>query len=161
VPTITVSSARPEHLSAIAGLLEEMGRFYGTAGTGVVEERHRQVREALFATPPAASALLAWDHSRLAGIATYSFLWPGAGLTRSLYLKELYVATACRRQGIGKLLMLSLLKVASDYGCSRVEWTADSGSAGAQAFYRTLGILPLPSKIFYRIGDGGELQLPS
>ena len=108
-----------------------MGRFYGTASAGPVYERHRQVREALFATPPAARALLAWDQSRLAGIAAYSFLWPAVGLTRSLYPKELNVATTYRRRGIGTLLMRSLIEVASEHGCSRVECTADTGSAGS------------------------------
>lgn len=161
LPAITVSPAGPAHLSPIAELLDEMGRFYGTASAGPADERHRQVREALFGTPPAARALLAWDRSRLAGIAAYSFLWPALGLTRSLYLKELYVATAYRRRGIGTLLMRSLTEVASEHGCSRVEWTADTGSAAAQAFYSKLGIPPLPSKIFYRIEDDGSgPQLP-
>jgi GNAT superfamily N-acetyltransferase len=162
LPAITVSPAGPAHLSAIAELLDEMGRFYGTASAAPADERHRQVREALFATPPAAHALLAWDQSRLAGIAAYSFLWPAAGLTRSLYLKELYVAAAYRGRGLGTLLMRSLIEVASEHGCSRVEWTADTGSARAQAFYSKLGVPPLPSKISYRIEDDGSgLQLPS
>jgi hypothetical protein len=63
VPAITVSPAGLAHLSAIAELLDEMGRFYGTASAGPADERHRQVREAVFATPPAARALLAWDQS--------------------------------------------------------------------------------------------------
>ncbi len=162
MPAVTVFPAGLAHLSAIAELPDEMGRFYGTASAGPVDERDRQVREALFATPPAARALLAWDQSRLAGIAAYSFLWPAVGLTRSLYLKELYVATTYRRRGIGTLLMRSLIEVASERGCSLVEWTADTGSAGAQAFYSKLGIPPLASKIFYRIEDDGSgPQLPS
>jgi GNAT superfamily N-acetyltransferase len=161
VPAITVSPAGLAHLSAITELLDEMACLYGTASAGPAEERHRQVRDALFATPSAAHALLAWDQSQLAGIAAYSFLWPAAGLTRSLYLKELYIATAYRHRGIGTKLMRSLLEVASEHGCSRVEWTADTGNATAQAFYRKLDIPPLPSKIFYRIeDDGGGLQLP-
>jgi GNAT superfamily N-acetyltransferase len=162
VPAITVAPARLAYLSAIAELLDETGRFYGAATAGSPEERRRQVREALFATPPAAHALLAWYQSRLTGIATYSFLWPASGLTRSLYLKELYVATAYRHRGIGTLLLRSLIEVASDHGCSRVEWTADTGNTGAQVFYSKLGIPSLPSKVFYRIGDDGSgLQLPT
>jgi hypothetical protein len=41
--------------------------------------------------------MLAWDGDDLAGFAAYSFLWPAVGLTRSLFLKELYVAEAARR----------------------------------------------------------------
>jgi ribosomal protein S18 acetylase RimI-like enzyme len=50
----------------------------------------------------------------------YSFVWPAADLTRSLYLKELHIAAACRRRGVGKLLVRSLAEVASEHGCSRV-----------------------------------------
>ncbi len=75
--------------------------------------------------------------------------------------KDLYVATTYRRRGIGTLLMRPLIEVASEHGCSRVEWTADTDSATAQAFYSKLGLPPLPSKIFYRIEDDGSgLQLP-
>ena len=104
----------------MAELLDETGRSYGTAITGPADERHRQVREALSATTPAARALPPWDQSRLAGIAAYSFVWPAADLTRSLYLKELHIAAACRRRGVGKLLIRSLAEVASEHGCSRV-----------------------------------------
>jgi ribosomal protein S18 acetylase RimI-like enzyme len=47
-------------------------------------------------------------------------VWPAADLTRSLYLKELHIAAACRRRGVGKLLIRSLAEVASEHGCSRV-----------------------------------------
>jgi RimJ/RimL family protein N-acetyltransferase len=40
--------------------------------------------------------------------------------------------------------MRSLVEMASEHGCSRVEWTADTGSAAAQALYSKLGIPPLP-----------------
>jgi GNAT superfamily N-acetyltransferase len=161
MPAITVAPAGLEHVSAMAELLDEMQRYYRSASARPVGQLHRQIREALFATPPAARAQLAWHQSQLAGIAAYSFLWPAAGLTRSLYLKELYVATAHRRLGIVTLLMRSLTAVASDHGCSRIEWTADAGSAGARAFYSKLGISPLPSKIFYRIEHHGSgLRLP-
>lgn len=69
-----------------------MGRFYDTATAGPADERHRQVRDALSATTPAARALPVWDQSRLAGIAAYSFVWSAADLARWLYLKELHIA---------------------------------------------------------------------
>lgn len=114
-----------------------------------------------FSAPPAAYALLAWDAERLAGVAAYSFLWPTVGLTRSLYLKELYVAQACRGRGIGRLLMQALFGLAAKHGCSRVEWTTDRGNTSAQAFYHRLGLPVHASKLFYRAEDTGEgLHLP-
>jgi GNAT superfamily N-acetyltransferase len=87
-------------------------------------------------------------------MASYSLLWSAAGVTRSLYLKELYVAAGWQRQGIGKLLMDSLLTVAAKHGCSRVEWTTDRDSEGAQRFYAKLGVPINEGKLFYRVELG-------
>jgi GNAT superfamily N-acetyltransferase len=70
---------------------------------------------------------------------------------RSLYLKELYIAAAHRRQGVGKLLMARLFEVAAEHECSRVEWTADDVNVDAQRFYAELGVPVRTSKLFYRV----------
>jgi GNAT superfamily N-acetyltransferase len=158
---ITITPAEPGHASAIAGLLEEMDRFYGDVRGEPLDDRVRQIGEAIFASPPAAFALLAWDGSQLAGFAAYSFLWPAAGLTRSLYLKELYVAEAHRRAGAGTLLMRAIFDTAWRHACSRVEWTTDAGNTTAQNFYDNLGLPKHPSKAFYRVeGPGSGLGRP-
>jgi GNAT superfamily N-acetyltransferase len=152
---ITVSPAEPDDALAMAALLEEMDRFYGAADAQPSGERVRQINEVLFSNSPAASALFARDGAQLAGIAAYSFLWPAVGLTRSLYLKELYVAERYQRQGIGKLLMQAVFEIAGQYGCSRVEWTTDTDNVGARAFYDMLGRPAHQAKIFYRVEDTG------
>jgi hypothetical protein len=48
-------------------------------------------------------------------------LWPDAGLTRSLHLKRLCVAGACRRQRIGKLLIDARDEIAAGHHCRRVK----------------------------------------
>ena len=147
---IILADAVPGDQDAIAALCAELDGFYGDTPQGSPVERATLVREVLFADPPLAFALLARDGDTLAGIAAYSFLWPAAGLTSSLYLKELYVAGAYRRQGIGAMLMEGLYEIAAQRGCSRVEWTTDQDNPGAQAFYDALGVKPHASKIFYR-----------
>lgn len=147
---ITLADAVPGDEDPIAALCTELAEFYGDQPTGTPQDRAAQVRTVLFADPPLARALLAWDGATLAGFATFSFLWPAAGLTASLYLKELYVAGAYRRDGTGKLIMDGLYRIAASKGCSRVEWTTDADNNGAQAFYEALGVKPLTSKIFYR-----------
>ena len=161
MPVITVSPASPGDIPAMAGLLEEMDRFYGSIGTEPLEERTRQISDALFTSPAAACILLAWDSATLAGFAGYSFLWPAVGLTRSLSLKELYVAQPYQRHGVGTQLMKALFETAGKHGCSRIEWTTDTTNRRAQDFYQQLNLPPLPSKIFYRVEDaGGGLHLP-
>jgi GNAT superfamily N-acetyltransferase len=147
---ITLTEARPGDEAAIAALCTDLDEFYGGLPQDLPEERAAQVRDVLFGDPPLARALVAWDGEAPAGFASYSFLWPAAGLTASLYLKELYVAEAYRRAGVGRLLMDGLFDVARRRGLSRVEWTTDTSNVGAQAFYESLGARPLTSKIFYR-----------
>lgn len=150
---INIAPASPGDGPAMARLLAEMDHFYGASRADPVDERVRQINDALFSSRPVAYALLAWDGAALAGMAAYSFLWPAVGLTRSLYLKELYVGASHRRQGIGKHLMKAVFETAIRHGCSRVEWTTDTGNASAQAFYAGLGLPKHPSKVFYRVQD--------
>ena len=112
---IFVAEAETGTIQAIAALMEEMDRFYGATEIEPLDSRARQIADALFSDPPAAYALLAWDGEQLVGFAAYSFLWPAVGLTRSLYLKELYVAQAHRRKGVGELLMQSLIETAAKH----------------------------------------------
>jgi ribosomal protein S18 acetylase RimI-like enzyme len=153
---ITVTPAQPTQAEAIAEIAEEMDRFYGATEAEPQETRVSQIVEALFSDPPSAYSLLAWDGGKLVGFAAYSFLWPAIGLTRSLYLKELYVSTKARRTGIGKLLMQHLYNIAVKNNCGRVEWTTDNDNREAQLFYAELGVPVNESKLFYRI-EGDEL----
>jgi GNAT superfamily N-acetyltransferase len=147
---ITLADAVPGDEAAIAALCAELDEFYGSRAEGAPAERAAQVQRVLFGDPPLARALVAWDGEAPTGFAAYSFLWPAAGLAASLYLKELYVAQAHRRTGVGRMLMDGLHDVARRRGLSRIEWTTDKSNAGAQAFYESLGARPLASKVFYR-----------
>ncbi len=151
---ITLSAAKRGDVSAIAELAAEMDKFYGATELDPLDVRKDRITKALFGDVPTAYALLAWDDGKLIGFASYSFLWPAAGLTGSLHLKELYVSAGARRSGVGAMLMRGLFGIAVKYECSRVEWTADHDNEGARAFYEALGVVPLASKVLYRVtGD--------
>ena len=135
-------------MPALAELLAERDRFYGVTRP---DPEPAAIADALFGPVPAGRALAAVHDGAVVGLAAYSFLWPAAGVTRSLYLKELFVRAAARRLGIGKLLMRELQAVAAEHRCSRVEWTADTDQPDAQRFYAALGAEVLATKLFYRV----------
>lgn len=149
---MNLTNAAPEHAPAIAALCEEIDRHYDSCTPEPYETRMRRVRDALFGEPPAAYAMLAWDGDGLVGMAAYSFLWPGIDLTRTLYLKELYVTRERRGTGVGSALMAALFETATEHGCARVEWTTDSDNESARRFYARLGDHRLPTKLHYRAG---------
>lgn len=155
---LTINDASPRDTAAMVDLFAEIDRFYGESVIESAETRAKQIDAVLFGSPPLAYALLAWDGARLVGMAAYSYLWPAARTTKSLYLKELYVRQSHRRTGVGRLLMEHLLKVAKDHDCSRVEWMTDEDNTEAQAFYGGLGVPRNTSKVFYRI-EGVNIQV--
>jgi GNAT superfamily N-acetyltransferase len=158
---ITITAAGRGDASAVAALLEELDRYYGAREFGPAEERTRLIDSVLFRDLPAAHVLLARDGSRALGLAAYSFLWPAAGITQSLYLKELYVVEQYRKLGLGRALIGRLCQVAIDNACSRIEWTTDRDNLDAQQFYETLGVSTNTAKVFYRIEDDDILRLVS
>jgi GNAT superfamily N-acetyltransferase len=97
-----------------------------------------------------AYALIAWIDDQPVGFATYSFLWPATGFTRSLFLKELYVIETARRAGVGKAIMQSLAEIAVKTDCSRLERQTETPNTEAQRFYGNLGIAVDESKLSYR-----------
>jgi GNAT superfamily N-acetyltransferase len=152
---VDIRPADRKDVEAIEILMDDLDRFYGAADVEPSSKRMPQITAALFQEPRAAYVLLAWEDEQLVGMAAYSFLWPAAGVTRSLYLKEIYIAEAFRRKGVGASLMQQLCQVAVERECSRVEWTTDKGNVLGEDFYEKLGIPKNQEKIFYRLeGEG-------
>jgi GNAT superfamily N-acetyltransferase len=148
---LSVSLAEPADVPAIAALIEEMDRFYGETEFAPIDVRIAEIKANLFDASSGIHVLLARDTGQIAGLASYSFLWPAVGISRSIYLKELYVSSSHRRRGLGRKLMEALTAIAVDRGCSRLEWTTDRDNADARAFYAELGFDELSAKVFYRL----------
>ena len=147
---IRLAEAIPGDEHAIVDLYAKIDEFYGVTEREDPLIRAERTRGALFGDPPLGRALLAWDDTTLAGFAGYQFIWPSAGMTTSLYLKELFVSAGYRGTGLGRLLMARLREVAAEHGCTRFEWTTDTGNLSAQRFYQSLGTAPMKTKLFYR-----------
>ncbi|GAA2977502.1 GNAT family N-acetyltransferase [Actinokineospora diospyrosa] len=150
---VDIRLATEGDLKDILDLLGEIDKYYGDEMTESPEERERQTREILSGSEfKSARILIAFNMSNDAiGFASFSALWPAAGSSSSLYLKELYVRENHRTLGAGKALVQHLLKIATEQGYSRVEWTTDRSNGGAQKFYDKLGATVNTGKLFYRV----------
>lgn len=95
------------------------------------------------------SCLLAYDGGQPVGFATWALTFPaGAGV--ALYMKEIFVRQTVRGRGAARALLLGLLRIAQDEGCTRVDWQTDGDNQTAQAFYAAIGA-PTKDKKTYRI----------
>ena len=134
---------------ALAGLLEQLDRFYGVTEFEPGPVRAERVRAALFGTPPAAHALVARDGDDLVGIAAYAFHWPAKDLRTSVFLKDLFVVEGHRDSGVGERLLRAVRAIAAERGCDRVDWTVDPWNDAARRFYERLGARR-DGRAFYR-----------
>jgi GNAT superfamily N-acetyltransferase len=109
------------------------------------------IRDALFATQPAAFAVIASIDDEPVGYALYFFnfsTWLGRP---GLYLEELYVTPGSRGKGIGRSLLAHLARIASERGCGRMEWMVLDWNETAIEFYRGLGAVPLSEWTVFRL----------
>lgn len=116
------------------------------------------LHDALFGSPPAAEALIAWtggaQQPRAAGYALFFHNFSTFLGRRGLYLEDIYVRPEHRGAGCGRSLLRAVARIATARGCARFEWTVLDWNVSAQNFYTSLGASILPDWRIVRVtGD--------
>jgi ribosomal protein S18 acetylase RimI-like enzyme len=60
-------------------------------------------------------------------------------LTKSLYIRDLYVAKSMRRSRVGRMLVTAATHLSVSEGFYAVEWTTDSANKAARKLYESCG----------------------
>jgi GNAT superfamily N-acetyltransferase len=97
---------------------------------------------ALFAQPPVAEAVLAWQGAQAVGYAVYYPVFSTFRGRAALYLEDIFVVPDVRGQGVGYALMRHLAQVSRQRGYDRIGLSVLDWNAPALAFYRKLGAVP-------------------
>nr|WP_277819353.1 GNAT family N-acetyltransferase [Pseudoroseomonas vastitatis] len=79
--------------------------------------------------------VVANDDDRLLGFATFTSLYPVAGLLAFTYVQQVYVGQAARRLGVAQELMAKIARAAKAAGNTRVEWSTSSENIAARTLY--------------------------
>ena len=150
---VHIRDARPGDAPAIHSLIGELADYEQLRHqfTGSVEALDSH----LFGTPPLANALVAEaDDGRVVGFALYFFNYSTFLCRPGLWLEDLYVQPASRRQRTGQRLLTELARRAVARGCGRMEWSVLDWNAPSIAFYRGLGAEPMDEWTTFRLaGD--------
>lgn len=75
----------------------------------------------------------------LAGMLTYHLIPFTLRARPTLFIKELFVAPACRSMGVGRVLMVAAAKAATTADCAVVKWQVARWNTEARRFYEGLG----------------------
>jgi len=138
---------RDELASEFLELYRDCRQFYQMEPAGVDVENHL-IR--LLSSQRFIACILAYADNIPVGFSTWTLTLP-AGEGPALYIKEIYVTKQARSQGIGRDLMRSLVEIARQHECSRIDWTTDSNNDPARQFYRNLNVSENTDKVFYRV----------
>jgi GNAT superfamily N-acetyltransferase len=117
---------------------------------------------ALFGERPAAEALVAERGSSSSGpeVLGYALYFPtfSSFLTSTgVWLEDLFVRPACRREGVGRALLSAVAGRVREQGGGRLEWAALDWNELALGFYRRLGAQTMGEWITHRL-DGAALE---
>jgi GNAT superfamily N-acetyltransferase len=137
----SIEPVRREDLSHVLFMIRELAEFEHLLE--VVECTEEQLATAL-----SIEAMLGWvddDGQREAvAYAIYFHNFSTFMGKRGLYLEDLYVRPAHRKEGFARAMLTRLAGLAIERGCARFEWTVLDWNTGAQDFYRGMGADVLP-----------------
>lgn len=78
-----------------------------------------------------------------------------------VYLEDLYVKPEMRGQGIGKIMLSFLAKLALERNCGRFEWWCLDWNEPSIKFYKHIGAIPMDEWTVYRVCDNALEKLAS
>jgi GNAT superfamily N-acetyltransferase len=111
------------------------------------------IHRALSGDQPRVEVLLAdWD-GQPAGFALFFHNFSTFVGRRGLYLEDLFVKPEFRGQGIGKRLLLELVRLAHDRKCGRMDWVALDWNRPAIEFYEQLGARQMQEWALFRLSE--------
>jgi len=140
--TFEIRAARPADVPAVHVLIGALAAYEKLEHLWVATET--DVADALFGPQPAAEVLIACKNGTPAAFALFFHNFSTFLGVRGLWLEDLFVQPAYRRQGCAQALLRALARIARDRGCGRFEWAVLDWNAPAIEFYQSLGATVLP-----------------
>ncbi len=147
--TTRLRSATRDDVPVIAELIRGLARFEKLEQEVVMTEE--LLAAGLFGDRPYAEVVLAEDDGRPVGFALFFHNFSTFLGRPGIYLEDLFVLPEQRGQGIGRMLLAHLARLAVERGCGRLEWAVLDWNRDAIKFYERLGARPNSDWTVYRL----------
>ncbi|MHB9013988.1 MAG: GNAT family N-acetyltransferase [Ignavibacteriaceae bacterium] len=148
---LVIREATKKDVSLILSLIKELAVYEKLLHEVVATED--QLTEMLFGQKKYAEVLIANYDNENAGFALFFHNFSTFLGKPGIYLEDLYVKPQLRGKGIGKSLLLSLVKLAKERNCGRVEWAVLNWNEPSIKFYKSLGAKPMNQWTVYRLSE--------
>lgn len=155
---LRITSARRDDVGLVVAFIKELAEYERLADTVVVTEA--MIEQALFSARPTAEAVLAyWDDGPV-GFALFFTNFSTFVGRPGIYLEDLFVRPAARRNGIGRALLRHLAGLCTQRGYGRLEWAVLDWNQPAIEFYKSLGAVPMNEWTVFRLTGEPLENLP-
>ena len=148
---LIIRPAQEKDIPTIYSFIKEIAEFEKLAHE--VETTEEVLRNSLFGQKRYAEVLIAEYDGEPAGHAVFFHNFSTFVGRPGIYLEDLYVRQHLRSKGIGKALLLSLIKLAKERNCGRVEWAVLDWNKHAIDFYKSLGAVPMEDWKIFRLTE--------
>ena len=144
-----LAAATRSDVPLILRLIRSLAEYEKMADEAVATEV--DLERALFGSRPAAEVIIAYAGDEPAGFALYFQSFSTFLGRPGLYLEDIFVKPEWRQQGLGRMLLSRLARIAIDRGYGRMEWSVLNWNEMALRVYRTAGAEPMSDWTVYRL----------
>ncbi|HBX52831.1 MAG: GNAT family N-acetyltransferase [Bacteroidetes bacterium RIFOXYA12_FULL_35_11] len=109
------------------------------------------LRQSLFSESKIAEAVIGYYNDSPVAFAIYFHNFSTFVGKKGLYLEDLYVKPEMRGKGLGKEMLLYLVRLAKERDCGRLEWAVLDWNTSAINFYKSLGAQPMDDWTIFRL----------
>ena len=109
------------------------------------------LKQSLFSENKIAEAIIGYYNNLPVAFAIYFHNFSTFVGKKGLYLEDLYVKPDLRGKGLGKEMLLYLVRLAKERDCGRFEWAVLDWNTSAIQFYKSLGAEPMNEWTIFRL----------
>lgn len=135
--SLMIRRATPADSADVFALVQELAAYEKLSHEVVANEA--DIAGALFADHPVLFCDIAEWNGEIAGFAVWFVNFSTFAGKPGLYLEDLFVRPAFRRNGIGQALLGHLARHCVDKGWARLQWSVLDWNAPSITFYKSLG----------------------
>lgn len=146
---LVIRKTEEKDIPIILTLIKELSEYEKLSHEVKTDEKI--LKESLFGEKAYAEVLIAEYDGKIAGQAIYFYNFSTFLGKPGIYLEDLFVRPSLRGTGIGKALLIHLIKLAKEQDCGRVEWAVLDWNEPAINFYKSLSAIPMDEWTIFRI----------
>lgn len=157
IPELTLRFAHEADVPLILSFIKKLAEYEKLSHEVVTDEA--TLRQSLFGERRVAEVIIGDYNDEPVAFALFFHNFSTFLGRPGIYLEDLYVDPTMRGQGIGRMMLTYLARLAVERGCGRLEWWVLDWNEPAINFYKKLGAQPMDEWTAYRLTGAALAQL--